>query len=69
MKQSSEPPAKCRPSVWKALDEGAEHDALREGAERRAVAERVVPEGAVLGVAVAELERHAAEDEREQHDR
>ena len=48
------------PVGLKALDESAEHHALREGAERGAVAERVVPKGAALGVAVAELERHAA---------
>jgi hypothetical protein len=41
---------------------------LSKSAEGRAVAEAVVPEGPALGVAKAELERHAAEHEREQHD-
>ncbi len=59
---------KLAPVGLKALDEGAEHDALRKGAERRAVAERIVPERAALGVPVAELERDAAKDQREQHD-
>ena len=52
----------------KALNERAEHDALREGADDRAVIEGAIPEGPMLGVAVAELESDAAEDEREQHD-
>ena len=67
MKQSSEWPAKW-PLDRKALDERAEHDPLGEGAEGRAVAEGVVPEGAMLGVAEPELEGDAAEDERQQHD-
>src|SRR5690242_7953853 len=50
-----------------ALDEGAEHDALREGRERRAVAEGVIPEGEMRGIAIAELEGDPAEDERQQH--
>ena len=51
-----------------ALDERAEHDALGESAEDGAVVEGVIPEGPMLGVAVAELERDAAKDERQQHD-
>ena len=52
----------------KALNECAEHHALREGAEDGAVVEGVIPEGPMLGVAVAELERDATENERQQHD-
>ncbi len=51
-----------------ALDESAEHHALREGGDGRAVAEAVLPERAMLRVAEAELERDAAEDQRQQHD-
>ena len=52
----------------KALNERAEHNALREGAKDGAVVEGVIPEGPMLGVAVAELESDAAENERQQHD-
>ena len=52
----------------KALNERAKHDALREGADDGAVVEGTIPEGPMLGVAVAELERNATENERQQHD-
>ena len=52
----------------KALNERAEHNALREGANDGAVVKGVIPEGPMFGVAVAELECDAAKDERQQHD-
>jgi hypothetical protein len=52
----------------KSLDEGAEHQPLREGGHARAVAEGVVPERLVLRVAKTEFKGDAAEDERQQHD-
>ena len=51
-----------------ALDEGAEHEALGEGGNGRSVAEGMVPERPVLGIAEAELERDAPEHEGQQHD-
>ena len=67
VRKSNEPPTNCRPSTSKSLDEGAEHDTLRESGDRRAVAEPMIPKAAPLGVAVAELEGDAAEDQRQQH--
>ncbi len=55
------------PFDLEALDEGAEHHPLGKRRQRRAIAEAVIPRGAVLGVLVAELEGDAAEDERQQH--
>src|SRR6204780_1959245 len=52
----------------KALNECAEHDTLRKGAKDGAVVEGPIPEGPMLGVAVAELESNATENERQQHD-
>src|ERR1700733_3614424 len=52
----------------KALNERAEDNALREGAKDGAVVEGAIPEGPMLGVAIAELERNATENERQQHD-
>jgi hypothetical protein len=51
----------------KSLDEGAEHQALREGGNARAVAEGVIPKGLILGVAKTEFKGNAAKDERQQH--
>ena len=51
-----------------ALDEGAEHEALGERREHRAVVERLIPEMAVARGFEAELERDAAQDQRDQHD-
>src|SRR5271170_4307932 len=43
-------------------------EALDERAEDGAVVEGAVPKSPMLGVAVAEFERHAAKYERQQHD-
>ena len=50
-----------------ALEQRAERDPLREGRDQRAEEEAGIPEFAVAGIAPAELEGDAAEDEAEQH--
>ena len=52
----------------KALNECAEDNALREGAKDGAVVEGAILERPMVRVAVAELERNATENERQQHD-
>src|SRR5262249_51089738 len=52
----------------KSLDEGAEHHALREGGDCRAVTECIVPKGLALCVPKTEFKGDATEDERQQHD-
>ena len=51
----------------KTLDEGAQHHALGESGQGRAVTECMIPEGAMLGIAEAEFKRHAAKNQRQQH--
>ena len=53
---------------FEALDEGAEHDPLREGRDQRAAAEGAVPETTQRLVLEAELESDAAKHQRQQHD-
>src|SRR5205807_6656226 len=44
------------------------HHALRDRSGGRSIAETVIPECPVDGIAVAEFESYTAEDERQQHD-
>ena len=50
VRKSNELPAEDAALDLEALDERAEHHALREGRDHRAVAEAMIPEGPVLGV-------------------
>ena len=50
-----------------ALDEGAEHHALGESRQAGACGKTVIPERAMLGVAIAEFERQPAKDQGQQH--
>jgi hypothetical protein len=52
-----------------ALDESAQHDALRDGRDDGAVEEAMIPEGPVLGVTEAELKGDTAKHQCQQHDR